>query len=61
MPMYEYICESCGHEWDEQQKINDSKIKICPHCNKESARRMISKSSFVLCGGGWAREGYSTK
>ena len=24
MPIYEYSCKSCGHEWEEMQKITDA-------------------------------------
>ena len=61
---YEYKCVSCGHEWEEEQKITDKKITICPKCNKETAERLISGGTgFTLAGGGcgWAKNGYSSK
>ncbi len=58
---YEYACESCKYEWECEHSSKIEPIKICPSCKKESAKRLISKSSFVLAGGGWASEGYSTK
>lgn len=62
MITYEYICSECKHTWDEEQNINDSTVKICPECQKESAHRLISAGTgFILKGGGWAREGYSSK
>lgn len=62
MITYEYHCLECNHEWEESQNITDSVIKICPKCKKESAERLISNGQgFILKGGGWAREGYSSK
>lgn len=58
---YEYLCTSCNHEWDAEQSIKDDALKICPKCGKESAKRLISKSSFILNGGGWAKDNYSSK
>jgi putative FmdB family regulatory protein len=59
MITYEYKCDECGHEWEEQQKITDPVTKVCPECKKESAQRLISRGNgFILKGGGWAREGY---
>lgn len=61
MPVYEYACtiESCLNEWEEEQKISDDPQTLCPKCQKESAKRLISGGqSFQLMGGGWANEGY---
>ena len=61
MPTYEYACEACDHQWEEIQSMKDEPIKDCPACSGDTAKRLISKSSFVLAGGGWAKEGYSNK
>lgn len=55
---YEYTCEKCLKEWTEEQKITEDAIKICKFCNLPSAKRLISKSSFILKGGGWAKDNY---
>lgn len=59
--IYEYMCSACNNEWEFEQSINDDKIKHCPVCLKETAKRLISKSTFILNGGGWFKEGYSNK
>lgn len=62
MPIYEYICDACGHEFEKEQKITDNPIKKCPKCSKMKVKRLISKGqSFQLLGGGWFNEGYSSK
>jgi putative FmdB family regulatory protein len=53
MPIYEYYCESCGHEFEVMQKINDKPIKKCEACGETRAKRSISRTSFVLKGSGW--------
>jgi putative FmdB family regulatory protein len=60
---YDYICEACKHEWEEDQKITADPIAICPQCGKETAKRLISGGTgFILNGGGWYKDGYkSTK
>ena len=60
MPIYEYRCPSCDSEFELIQKFFDT-IAICPNCNSDNAKRMMSKNSFVLKGSGWARDGYSKK
>jgi putative FmdB family regulatory protein len=61
MPVYEYECESCKNKWEQEQSIKDPAIEKCPKCKKKKAKRLISSTSFVLAGGGWAKEGYSNK
>lgn len=53
MPIYEYQCQSCGHEFEQLQKVSDEPIKVCPKCSKESAQRLVSASGFQLKGTGW--------
>ena len=53
MPIYEYRCESCGHELDALQKLNDGPLQDCPDCQAPSLRRLISAPSFRLKGDGW--------
>lgn len=53
MPIYEYHCESCGHEFEVMQKITDEPIRKCESCGKMKAKRSISRTSFVLKGSGW--------
>lgn len=52
MPTYEYLCESCGYEFEKEQRITESPIEECPEC-KGSVKRLISNGNFILKGGGW--------
>lgn len=60
MPVYEYYCKACDHEWEREQRISEDPIKSCPKCKARQARRMISRTSFVLKGGGWYSDLYSS-
>ena len=58
---YDYICTSCGHEWVADQRITEEPLKRCPSCNETSAKRQISSgTNFILKGGGWYSDGYSS-
>jgi putative FmdB family regulatory protein len=59
MPTYEYSCSSCGHSWELDQKIVEAPVTECPECHEPKAKRLISRTSFILQGGGWYAEGYS--
>ena len=59
MPIYEYICKSCEHEFEEVQKFSETSLEKCPDCGQNTAERQVSMSSFHLKGGGWYKDGYS--
>ncbi|MBU2887386.1 zinc ribbon domain-containing protein [Gilvimarinus agarilyticus] len=53
MPIYEYRCESCGHELEALQKLSDAPLTDCPACQQSSLIKKISAAGFRLKGGGW--------
>ncbi len=53
MPIYEYQCQSCGHQLEAIQKISDPLLVDCPECHKPELKKMISAAAFRLKGGGW--------
>ncbi len=60
MPIYEYLCEKCGHEFEREQRITADPIKTCPECKARKVKKLISQTSFVLKGGGWYNDLYSS-
>ena len=60
MPIYEYGCAACGHEFEEWQKITDPPPKACPACGKRKVKKLVSMSSFHLKGGGWYADLYGS-
>jgi putative FmdB family regulatory protein len=60
MPVYEYQCTACGHEFEREQRISEDPIKKCPKCGKPKAKRLISRTSFVLKGSGWYGDLYAS-
>ena len=60
MPTYEYLCTSCKNQWEEVQKISEPALKVCPKCSKKTAQRQISAGNFILKGGGWYSDSYSS-
>jgi len=53
MPIYEYRCESCGHELEALQKMSDAPLTDCPECEAASLKKKVSAAAFRLKGGGW--------
>ena len=59
MPTYDYKCFACEYVFEEVQKITEDALTICPKCGADKVKRLVSKSSFHLKGGGWYASGYS--
>ena len=53
MPIYGYVCKSCGHTLDALQKISDDPLVDCPDCGEPELRRQLSAPRFRLKGTGW--------
>jgi putative FmdB family regulatory protein len=53
MPIYEYQCQACGHEYEALQKLSDAPLTDCPVCHKPDLVKKISAAGFRLKGGGW--------
>ena len=53
MPIYEYQCKSCDHEFEVLQKMSDGNLIDCPLCHKPELKKIISASAFHLKGSGW--------
>ena len=59
MPIYEYVCSACEHEFEQLQKYSVPPAAVCPHCTKAgTVTRKLSTSAFILNGGGWYSDGY---
>jgi putative FmdB family regulatory protein len=59
MPTYEYECKKCGKRFEYFQSINDAKKTECEECKGE-LEKLISASGFILKGGGWYKDLYSS-
>lgn len=59
MPIYEYACAACGHQFEEWQKMSDKPIRVCPKCKAKKVEKLISHTSFSLKGGGWYSDLYA--
>jgi len=53
MPIYEYICKSCNHKFETMQKATEVELLRCPHCEKDTLRKMLSLSAFRVYGDGF--------
>ncbi len=52
MPIYEYRCLDCGHQFELMQKFSDPPAETCTSCSG-TLQKLISRSAFHLKGSGW--------
>ncbi len=57
MPIYEFICAACHKDKEVMQKYLDPPPR-CGGCQAPMTKK-ISRTAFVLVGGGWYKDGYS--
>jgi putative FmdB family regulatory protein len=60
MPMYEYLCDACGHRFEAIQKFSDPIADTCPKCGG-AVHKLISSPAFHLKGTGWYATDYAKK
>lgn len=64
MALYEYRCRKCGLDIEIEQGISadPKRLLYCPYCERmRPVKRLISRSTFVLKGSGWGKDGYGGK
>ena len=64
MPIYEYICKTCGERFEIKQKFSDPPITSCADfsCSKgEPVEKIISAPAIMFKGTGWYVTDYSDK
>lgn len=57
MPIYEFQCDDCGHQFEMLQKINEE-LPTCAACHNSNVRKLVSSPSFQLKGSGWYKSDY---
>ena len=60
MPLYEYRCKQCGHQFEKIQSFSAPEEKECPVCHGE-VERLISAPAIQFKGAGWYVNDYAAK
>lgn len=53
MPLYDYACSSCAHQFETIQKASDDPLRECPSCGALTLKKLLSALRFRLKGSGW--------
>jgi putative FmdB family regulatory protein len=60
VPLYEYRCKRCGHQFEKIQSFSAPDEKECPVCQGE-VERLISAPAIQFKGAGWYVTDYAGK
>jgi putative FmdB family regulatory protein len=53
MPTYEYVCASCGSDFDVFQSMSDAPLKVCPTCGNAVKRKINGGTGIIFKGSGF--------
>jgi putative FmdB family regulatory protein len=48
MPTYDYVCDACGHSFEQVQSIAQPALRKCPECSKRKLRRLFGTGAAVM-------------
>jgi len=60
VPLYEYRCKSCGHQFEKIQSFSAPEEKECPVC-QGPVERLLSAPAVQFKGSGWYVTDYASK
>ena len=61
MPLYDYVCDACGHRFEIIQKFSDPAPDACPSCGKGPLVRQFSSPAIQFKGSGFYLTDYAHK
>ena len=53
MPIYEFVCQTCGSEFEKIQSFSDKTVPVCPRCQSDQVERQMSSPAIHFKGSGW--------
>lgn len=48
MPTYDYVCDACGHAFEEWQSFTAEKLTKCPSCKKNKLTRLFGSGAAIV-------------
>lgn len=61
MPTYQYVCNDCGHQFEEFQSISELPLTACPECKGHVERVISGGAGFLFKGSGFYITDYRSK
>jgi putative FmdB family regulatory protein len=60
MPIFDFACDKCGHEFETLVTRSDGPAPKCIACDSEQVTKQISAPAFRLAGSGWYETDFKT-
>ena len=60
MPLYEYLCENCGEQFEVMQKFSDEPLTVHGKCGGR-LNRLLSAPALQFKGSGWYVNDYAKR
>ncbi len=48
MPTYDYMCDACGHQFEQFQSITAGPLKKCPECGRMQLKRLLGTGAGII-------------
>jgi putative FmdB family regulatory protein len=53
VPIYEFVCEACGTEFEQIQSFSNSSVPTCVSCHSTQVVRRMGRPAIHFKGSGW--------
>lgn len=60
MPIFDFQCEDCGHEFEKLVLKSDAPAPACISCSSDDVVKKVSAPGFRLSGSGWYETDFKT-
>ncbi len=53
MPIYEFVCSQCGHEFEKILSFSATSMPACANCGSDNVERQMGRPAIHFKGSGW--------
>lgn len=53
MPIYEFLCQNCGNEFEKILPFSAQTVPHCPQCKSDQVERRVGRPAIHFKGSGW--------
>jgi putative FmdB family regulatory protein len=61
VPVYEYRCKACAHQFDIQQSFSDDALTECPVCHEPQLRKVFAAVGIAFKGSGFYKNDHGSR
>jgi len=58
MPLFDFRCETCQHQFEVLVRSGDELPNECPACGQAKVKKMVTAPAFSFKGEGWYKDLY---